>query len=42
MLQTIRVGHYKFVQEIFECDLGNGQITVRVGERTYIGTPIAH
>lgn len=42
MLRTITVGHYISVQGIFERDLGNGQITVRVGERTYVGTPIAH
>lgn len=40
MLRTIAMGRYVSVQGIFECDLGNGKITVRVGERIYIGTPV--
>jgi len=42
MIRTITVGSYISVQGIFECDLGNGKITVRVGERSYIGTPIGN
>lgn len=40
MLRTITQGSYVSVQGVFERDLKNGQILVRVGERVYKGTPI--
>lgn len=41
MIRTITVGSCISVQGMFERDLGNGQIAVRVGEQTYVGKPVA-
>jgi len=41
MIRTITVGSCIFVQGMFERDLGNGQIAVRVGEQTYVGKAVA-
>lgn len=41
MIRTITVGTHISVQGMFERDLGNGRIVVRVGEQTYAGKPVA-
>lgn len=41
MIRTITVGSCISVQGMFERDMGNGQIAVRVGEQTYIGKPVS-
>ena len=40
MIRTIIVGSCVSVQGMFERDLGNGQIAVRVGQKTYVGKPV--
>lgn len=40
MLRTITVGTCVQVQGVFERQLENGKILVRVGERLYEGTPV--
>lgn len=40
-IRTITVGSCISVQGNFERDLGNGHITVRVGQMTYTGKPVA-
>ena len=40
MIRTIVVGSCVFVQGLFERDLGNGQITVRVGQQIFAGKPV--
>lgn len=40
MLRTITLGSCVFVQGIFERQLENGKILVRVGERVFEGFPI--
>lgn len=40
MIRTITVGSCISVQGTFERDLGNGKIAVRVGQQTYVGTPV--
>ena len=40
MIRTITVGSYIFVQGMFERDMGNGQIAVRVGEQTFVGKAV--
>lgn len=40
MIRTITVGSYISVQGMFERDLGNGQIAVKVGEQTYVGKAV--
>ena len=40
MIRTITVGSHISVQGMFERDLGNGQIAVRVGDQTYIGKAV--
>lgn len=41
MIRTITVGTHISVQGLFESDLGNGRIVVRVGDQTYVGKPVA-
>ncbi|MEI4485453.1 hypothetical protein V8J36_04570 [Frigidibacter sp. MR17.14] len=41
MLRTITVGSCVSVQGIFDGQLENGKIRVRVGERVYVGSPVA-
>lgn len=41
MLKTITVGSCISVQGTFVKALDNGRIIVRVGERTFAGTPVA-
>lgn len=41
MIRTIMVGSCISVQGMFERDLGNGRIAVRVGEQTYVGRAVA-
>lgn len=40
MIRTITVGSCISIQGKFERDLGNGRIIVRVGDKTYAGTPV--
>ncbi len=40
MIRTIIVGSCVSVQGMFERDLGNGQIAVRVGQQVYAGKPV--
>lgn len=40
MIRTITVGTCISVQGMFERELGNGNIAVRVGEHTYVGRPV--
>lgn len=40
MIRTITVGSCISVQGMFERDMGNGQIAVRVGEHTYVGKAV--
>lgn len=40
MLRTISVGSCVSVQGLFEAQLENGKIVVRVGDRLYAGQPI--
>lgn len=40
MIRTIIVGSCVSVQGMFERDLGNGQIAVRVGQKTYVGKAV--
>ena len=41
MLKTIAVGTYVFIQGVFVRNLADGKMVVRVGEKTYTGTPVA-
>ncbi len=41
MIRTITVGTHISVQGMFERELDNGRIVVRVGEQTYAGKPVA-
>lgn len=41
MIRTITVGTNISVQGMFERELDNGRIVVRVGEQTYAGKPVA-
>ncbi|KGJ12954.1 hypothetical protein ACFHYO_08345 [Paracoccus panacisoli] len=40
MIRTITVGSCISVQGMFERDLGNGRIAVRVGTETYVGKAV--
>ncbi len=42
MLRTITMGSCVSVQGIFERQLDNGRIQVRVGDRVYEGKPVSH
>lgn len=41
MIRTITMGSCVSVQGTFERDMGNGQIEVRVGEKTYVGKAVS-
>ena len=40
MMKTITVGSCVSVQGLFEAQLDNGKMVVRVGERLFTGTPV--
>ena len=42
MIRTISVGSYISVQGLFEGATSNGNILVRVGNRTFEGKPVGH
>lgn len=41
MLKTIVLGSGVLVQGLFEKHLANGRIAVRVGQRVFVGLPVA-
>ncbi|WP_280633990.1 hypothetical protein [Paracoccus ravus] len=40
MIRTITIGSYISVQGVFERQVANGNIVVRVGTKTYEGKPV--
>ncbi len=40
MIRTINIGRYISVQGMFLHQLPNGKVAVRVGEKTFVGTPV--
>ncbi|MFC7702701.1 hypothetical protein ACFQXB_00650 [Plastorhodobacter daqingensis] len=41
MIRTISIGSYISVQGTFVRQLPNGKLAVRVGEKTFVGTPVS-
>jgi len=41
MIRTIMVGSCVLIQGTFVCQLPDGRITVRVGDRNFTGIPVA-
>lgn len=41
MIRTINIGRYISVQGTFLRSLANGKVAVKVGEKTFVGTPVA-
>ncbi|WP_267895642.1 hypothetical protein [Paracoccus sediminilitoris] len=42
MIRTISVGSYISIQGLFEGSTADGNIRVRVGDRTYEGKPVGN
>jgi len=40
MIRTITLGSCVSVQGLFVRQVGDGKIAVRVGDKTYVGTPV--
>lgn len=40
MIRTIILGNYISAQGIFEREIGNGLIAIRIGDRVYVGKPV--
>ena len=40
MIRTISIGSHILIQGLFECLAPNGKMVVRVGARTFEGTPV--
>jgi hypothetical protein len=41
MVRTITIGGYISVQGLWVRDLSDGRVVVRVGQREYVGYPVA-
>lgn len=42
MMRSISVGNYISVQGMFVREAANGNIVVRVGDKTFVGKPVSH
>ncbi|MFD1913577.1 hypothetical protein [Halodurantibacterium flavum] len=42
MIRTINIGSYISVQGMFLRQLPDGKVAVRVGDKTFVGTPVGN